>query len=190
MSLRARPSLDVRVQRRLRRAAVRARLTDSVTRNATGMVVRGSVRLVEDACVLSLPKRLESPNLWLWTHWRTKSAAKKAWAEVIARAVCDSLDRPTIAAFSTPARAIAWTAPEWRARVTVQRRVRRRSHFLVDRDNRVFAAKGLADCLVQAGFLRDDAETAIDLDVTQDVSADGLDWTVITIAPIPAAPGA
>jgi hypothetical protein len=189
MSLRARPDIDVRVRRRLQRAVVHQRLTGSVTRDPkTGRVRRGRIEIAWPRLVLGLPKRLERPNAWLWAHWRTKKAAKDAWARLIATTVCDFVGRPSIADYRRPADAIGWVPPAGRLRVEIVRHVTR-GPGIPDDDNLLFSAKGLADCLVQAGFLRDDTRKEIDLQVVQVPSADGLDLTVITIAPIPAAPG-
>lgn len=76
---------------------------------------------------------------------------------------------------------IGWTAPTNRPIVRITRQVPSRRNFITDRENRLFAAKALVDCLVQAGFLANDREQDIDLQVPQVVSADGLDWTEIVI---------
>jgi hypothetical protein len=190
MSLRARPSLDVRVQRRLQRAAVKQRLTGSVTRDPkTGKVRQGLILIGSNGtATLMLPKRLEPPNVWLWTHWRTKSAAKRAWAALITRTICENTGRMSVAALETPALALGWTAPTSRVSVTITRWVVR-GRGITDSDNLTFAGKGLLDCLVQTGFLVDDSTDHIDLHVTQFPSPDGGEMTVVKIAPIPAALG-
>lgn len=191
------------------------RLTDTVTRDPrTGQVRRGAIvvssaalcrcpalvchvhpssktcgmRVAGRSITLRLPKRLEPPNVWLWAGWPTKRRAKRAWAALITRTACEQLGRLTIADLASPASALGWTVPTVRARVDVVRHVAR-GRGITDPDNLTFAAKGLLDCLVQAGFLRDDKATDIDLRVAQVPSVDGLDLTVVTIAPLPAASG-
>jgi hypothetical protein len=129
-----------------------------------------------------LPKKLESPNAWLWTHWRTKVAAKRAWAFALRLAVVDTLRQARLDV-ERPALALGWLAPTTRVRVVIDRQVTSARAFIKDRENRYFAGKALVDCLVQGGFLRDDREADIDLEVTQTVSDDGGNWTVVTIDP-------
>lgn len=182
-----RATLAVQIQRRQQRQRETQRLTDAFSRDPrTGVVRRGTVQCDGAALTLRLPKRLESPNKWLWVHHQIKGRAKKAWATLIAVTTCDAIARPTRAAFETPAAAFGWASPDQRVRVTVRRLVARRSHFITDDDNLAFAGKGLIDCVVQAGFLRDDSRDAIALQVEQVVSPDGLPWTEIEIAPLPA----
>jgi hypothetical protein len=69
-----------------------------------------------------------------------------------------------------------------KVRVDVERLVPGTRHFITDTThNLTFASKGVVDCVVKAGFLRDDSDRHIDLHCTQAVSPDGLDWTVVTI---------
>lgn len=180
-------TLAIQLQRRQQRQRERQRLTEAFSRDPrTGVVRRGAVTFDAAVLTLRLPKRLESPNKWLWVHHQVKGRAKKAWATLIAVTTCDAIARPTRAAFETPAAAFGWAAPDQRVQVTVRRLVARRSHFITDDDNLAFAGKGLMDCIVQAGFLRDDSREAIALQVEQAVSPDGQPWTEIEIAPLPA----
>lgn len=182
-----RATLAVQLQRRQQRQRERQRLTEAFSRDPrTGVVRRGAVQFDGAVLTLRLPKRLESPNKWLWVHHQVKGRAKKAWATLIAVTTCDAIARPTRAVIGqTPAAAFGWAAPKQRVRVTVRRLVARRSHFITDDDNLAFAGKGLMDCVVQAGFLRDDHRDAIALQVEQGVSPDGQPWTEIEIAPLP-----
>lgn len=183
------PSLEGRLARRRQRHRERQLLTGVVTRDPrTGGVRHGRAEIADGCCVLWLPKRLMSPNRSLATHWTTKLRARKAWARVIRLAVADTMQRPTIAAFETPALALGWTPPVARVRVHLERRAPTRRHLLTDRDNLFASVKGVVDAVVRAGFVEDDRDAAIDLQVTQTVSPDGLDWTVVTIAPLAAAP--
>lgn len=139
-----------------------------------------------DVVTLRLPHRLESPNAWLWAHWRVKARAKAAWAARLELAV-DRADRSRLprprSAFPTIASRVGWvvSTTAQRPAVIVTRQVPSRRNFITDRENRYFSAKALVDCLVDAGFLVNDRERDIDLAVEQAVSGDGLDWTVITI---------
>ena len=162
------------------RTALHQRLFAVVARYEDGTLRRPT--LVDAGAVLTirLPHRLESPNAWLWSHWRTKKKAKDAWATRLFLAVIPS---GTIAAHVGKVAEIipAWTAPTNRPTVRIARQVPSRRNFITDRENRFFAAKALVDCLVQAGFLTNDREKDINLQVWQEVSADGLDWTEVVI---------
>jgi hypothetical protein len=175
-----------KVEQLLRRAAHRKRVVAMETGVArdprTGALRRGRVERVAFGVTLHLPKRLPTPNRWLKLHWSTYARIKSAWAEVIRLAVLDSSSAGhRLALRTTLAGAMGWIAPPVRARVRITRIVRHRRHFITDPDNRRFAGKALVDCLVDAGFLRDDSEDHIDLHVDQEVSTDGLDWTVVAI---------
>jgi len=172
-----------RLQARASRRRELARMQSAVTVDPRTHRVRlARVERVARGITLHLPRRLDSPNRWLWTHWSTKAAVKNAWALAIRLAVLDSTTvERHLAVQVSPAAAMGWIAPPARARVAIERLVPSARHFITDRDNRTFAGKGLVDCLVQAGFLRDDTEDAIDLVVDQRVSPDRLDWTVVAI---------
>lgn len=164
------------------RAALRQRLFAVVARHEDGTLRRPTLTDTGAVLTIRLPHRLETPNAWLWSHWRTKKRAKDAWSERL-RIACLS---PPAVAMSIGgnvalARWIGWTAPANRPIVRITRQVPSRRNFITDRENRVFAAKALVDCLVQAGFLTNDREQDIDLQVPQVVSVDGLDWTEIVI---------
>lgn len=180
------------VRRRPRRttSSLRQRLTSVIARHpVTFQVIPGWVERRPGRVVLYLPKRLESPNRWLWTHWRVKHAVSKAWAQVIQCAVLDTPGVDRAAAVTTsPAGGVGWIAPPHRSRVEVKRLVPSERHFITDTThNLAFASKAVVDCVVKAGFLRDDSDRHIDLQCTQEVSPDGIDWTVIAItAPLTA----
>lgn len=177
------------VRRSPSKSRERERLMASVVRDPkTGVVRRGRVERRAFGLTLHLPKRLESPNKWLWTSWQVKKRIVDAWALVIRQAVLDTPGVDAAAAVRvSPAGGAGWMAPPVRVRVDVQRLVPSTRHFITDTThNLLFASKGVIDCVVKAGFLRDDSDRHIDLHSTQAVSPDGLDWTVITLtAPEP-----
>ena len=160
----------------------RATTAKSRWRSAARAVAVATLTDTGAVLTIRLPHRLETPNAWLWSHWRTKKRAKDAWSERL-RIACLS---PAAVAMSIGGNVelaswIGWTAPTNRPIVRITRQVPSRRNFITDRENRLFAAKALVDCLVQAGFLANDREQDIDLQVPQVVSADGLDWTEIVI---------
>jgi hypothetical protein len=165
-------------------ARVRQRLLASVSRDPrTGLLRRGRVERRAFEVAIRLPKRLESPNRWLWTSWMVKKRAVDAWAQAIRQAVLDTPGVDWVAATQvSPAASVGWLAPPVKVRVTVDRLVPSPRHLIKDSvHNLAFASKGVVDCVVKAGFLRDDSDQHIELVCTQAVSPDGLDWTVITI---------
>lgn len=172
---------------RLRRRALHQRLFALHAVTPNGELLKPAVDYVPgtDVLVIRLPHRLESPNATLKAHWRVKTNAKHAWAQRLEHAVAASLPRIRMAAplsaYPTLASRLEWHVPTNRPRVTVRRQVPSRRNFITDRDNRMFAAKALIDCVVDAGFLANDRETDIDLQVTQVVDLDQQDWTVVTI---------
>lgn len=175
--------------RRRSAAKSRARLLASVGRDPkTGLLRRGCVERRAFQVAIRLPKRLESPNRWLWTSWQVKKRAVDAWATAIRRAVLETAGSDAAATVRvSPAAGVGWTAPPVKVRVDCERLVPSTRHFITDTTHNLnFASKGVVDCVVKAGFLRDDSDRHIDLHCTQAVSPDGLDWTVITIT----APGA
>lgn len=173
------------IRRSPSKARERQRLMASVERDPeTGVVRRGRIERRAFGITLHLPKRLESPNKWLWTSWQVKKRIVDAWALVIRQAVIDTPCLDAAAAVRvSPAAGAGWMAPPMRVRVEVQRLVPSARHFISDTThNLAFASKGVVDCVVKAGFLRDDSDRHIDLVCTQAVSPDRLDWTVIDIA--------
>lgn len=156
-----------------RQADLRARLFETAARHADGTLRRPVLLDAGAVLTIRLPHRLESPNAWLWTHWRTKKRAKDAWTTRLQVALCT--------AYVAGKSLYTWTPPTNRPTVRVVRQVPSRRNFITDRENRYFAAKALVDCLVQARLLTNDRETDIDLQVEQQVSPDGLDWTEIVI---------
>lgn len=161
-----------------------ARLFGLYAGDAKGTLRLPRVTWTATVVTIWLPHRLESPNVLNWRDWRLKARAKTAWAFRLRYAI--DLAEPRRAAapphlFPTLASRLDWTPPTNRPAVIVSRHVPSRRNFIRDRENRYFAAKPVVDCLVQAGFLTDDREKDIDLQVEQAVAGDGLDWTVLTI---------
>jgi hypothetical protein len=125
--------------------------------------------------VLRIPRRLESPNMWNGRHWRVKSRITLAWEYDIAYA--DGL----VAARGLY---VCRQAPRYRQRVSVERHVPSRRNFIRDDDNLRFSVKPLLDALKRQALIEDDSRKWLEHPTpTQHVSADGNDWTIITIEP-------
>jgi len=136
---------------------------------------------------LLVPRRLLSPNATRGFHWSVRAREAIAWEHAIAG--------------TWPAEAASWIlAPrepkelfrrgrrlylrreKERRTVSIVRRVPSRRNFILDDDNLTFAAKPVLDALVRLGLLTDDSRIWTRLaPVTQEVSGDGTDWTVIRL---------
>ena len=70
-------------------------------------------------------------------------------------------------------------------RLTVERQVPTRRHFIRDDDNLRFSVKPLCDALKRGGYIYDDSRKWLEHPTpTQSVSPDGQDWTIVTIEPV------
>lgn len=169
---------------RERRKALRASLFGLHPVDAEGRLRQPIVTCDAAVLVVQLPHRLHTPNDWQSLHWRDQRRYRAAWKARLEHAVRlalpSRLPRP-LSAFPTLASQLEWLTPTNRPSVTVRREVPSRGNFITDRDNRFGACKPLVDAFVKGGFLPNDRETDIDLVPAQRVSADGLDWTVVTI---------
>jgi hypothetical protein len=140
--------------------------------------------------VLRIQRRLESPNIWNGRHWRVKHRISKDWELAIGHCAADafvaehgSIDFPNaLGAILGPKKWIGYVAPKMR--VTVERHVPSGRNFIRDDDNLRFCVKPLLDAFKRQGYIKNDSRKWLEHPTpTQHVSADGLDWTVITIQP-------
>lgn len=131
---------------------------------------------------IRLPYATPSLNDLVGHHPARKSRVRHAWASRLAYAI--DLAAPARAwvphLFPTLASRVDWVCPTNRPAVQVLRLVPSRRNFF-DRDNKWGGCKPLIDALVAGDFLPNDREDDIDQRVDQNVSRDGLDWTVINI---------
>ncbi|MGE3278047.1 MAG: hypothetical protein AB7O67_23290 [Vicinamibacterales bacterium] len=174
----------VLAQRQKARAR-RMRLTATVATDATtGLPRHGTIEIAANGAItIRLPFRLESPNATLWADWRTKKRDHDTWMTRLRQAIVHAADIRTLAAFrDEPIAALGLSRPTGRRRVSFERHVANHSALIHDDRNLQFCPKHLEDCLTKLGFLRDDnmrfSETP---PVTQTVSPDRQDWTVIRI---------
>jgi hypothetical protein len=151
---------------------------DPITRER----IRGSLTIQPDGTiVIRLPHRLESPNKTLWQHWRVKQRDRKAWEARLLLVIADAIQVRSVAAYRKPVDALGLPPVTDKRILRIERQVPSRRNFLIDTDNTIFSAKGLCDSLRAVGFIRDDASKWTELHVTQRVSDDRRDWTVIRI---------
>ena len=128
---------------------------------------------------LKIPRRLESPNTWNGRHWRVKHRLSKEWAQAVWTQAAMCRGKLTVPALVH--RHLAGQAKR-KVRVTVERHVPSRRHFIKDDDNLRFCVKPLMDALKRQGYIYDDAREWLEHPPpTQHVSTDGQDWTMVTI---------
>lgn len=128
---------------------------------------RGSIDVAPDGALeIRLPFRLESPNTLLHAHWRDRDREKRVWAARLDAAI--------------NGRALATVVD--RRRLHIARLVASGRALIRDRENLVYSVKFLVDRIRNRGLIRDDSMRWIDLEVTQAVSDDRRDWTVIHIS--------
>lgn len=149
-------------------------------------IIRGSLVVESSGDIeIRLPHRLESPNRLLHAHWRTRTKDKQAWRARLLLVMADATGYSSVAGFEHPWEAMTGAyglePVRDRRRVHVDRQVPSSRNFVRDRENLVYSVKSLLDQVKYLGFVRDDSMKWIDLDVTQRVSDDGRDWTVIRI---------
>jgi hypothetical protein len=120
-------------------------------------------------------------------HWGGKNgkyAQRKAWAVSVANAIVLGVPLDTAGLLlgedsGVPRAAAVCTR---RRRVTVQRLVPKRSNFLKDEDNLVFAEKPLYDALKGLALIKDDSLAWVErVRLPQAVAEDGTFWTHVTV---------
>lgn len=148
-----------------------------------GKVRFGEVTATPAVIMIRLPHRTPSLNDLIGYDKSRKARIRTAWHYRLTYAI--DLANPRRAAapphlFPTLASRLDWVTPTNRPAVFIARQVPSSRNFL-DRDNAWGGCKPVLDALVAEGFLPNDRERDIDQHVEQGVSADGLDYTVITI---------
>ena len=135
---------------------------------------------------LRIPRRLESPNTWNGRHWRVKHKISQEWENDICGAYYEQIAgrQNALGCFVGPRK---WEGiVVGRMRLTVERHVPSARNFIRDDDNLRFSVKPLLDALKRQGYIKNDSRKWLDHPTpTQHVSADGKDYTVITIEPVP-----
>jgi hypothetical protein len=143
---------------------------------------------------LVIPKKLESPNATRGYHWRRRHRDTLRWEALVCLV---GVHTPTFSQWNliTGARSRLWRGRvqvltvrrRERRRVTIIRQVASRRHFIRDDDNLQFSAKPLNDALKRLGLVYDDTRTWMVQPLpTQQVSPNGVAWTIVRIEPIDA----
>ncbi len=106
-------------------------------------------RAMPDTLTLTIPLELHSPNRDRGVHWSGRHKLTKLWEKEI-----------WVALLTTPGGRDWILEPNARERrrLIIVRRCTNRSHFCKDSDNRMFAGKGIRDCLVRLHVLVDDSD--------------------------------
>lgn len=124
--------------------------------------------------VLRIPRRLESPNKSRGGHWRVRHRLSKDWERDLGWARVTAKIAPDICLATG------------KTRVTVERHVPSGRNFIRDDDNLMFATKPVRDALKRLGYIKGDSRVWLEHPLpTQHVSADGTDYTIVTIEALP-----
>lgn len=147
-----------------------------------------AARLLEAGGIeFTFARALRSPNRTMWKHWRIRHQEKQFWRGVVLSTLVDLFGVVALRR-RLPARSIlqaAKGAEPGRARVEIDRWMTSAADTIRDVDNLVFSTKFLLDALVAVGLLRDDSPAWADRPIpTQQVSADGRDYTVVRVIPL------
>lgn len=139
--------------------------------------------------VLRIPRRLESPNTWNGRHWRVKHKLSQEWEKEIGGAYYQQIagaPRDFATALGCAVGPRKWEGiVVGKMRLIVERHVPSQRNFIRDDDNLRFSVKPLLDALKRQGYIKNDSRKWLDHPTpTQHVSADGKDYTVITIEPV------
>lgn len=138
--------------------------------------------LTRDGAALEfrIAKKLDSPNVWR-AHWGIGHQLMKWWLSAFTTALAVN------AGFDSMGRFIAegqMPRVRCRMRVTVIRQVPNRRNFLRDDDDLRYTTKPLNDALKHAGLIYDDSREWMEQAMPiQEVSPDGLDWTIVRVEP-------
>lgn len=129
-----------------------------------------------------IARKLDSPNVWR-AHWALGHNLMKWWLNAFTTAIAVNAGYHSMARFQLeghmPFR------PQVRMRVTVTRQVPSSRNFLRDDDDLRYTTKPLNDALKHVGLIYDDAREWLDQPMpTQEVSPDGLSWTLVRIEPV------
>ena len=128
---------------------------------------------------LRIPRRLESPNTWNGRHWRVKHRISQEWEQEIAYGNRWG-GESAVAVLEFDGEGVV----AHKVGVTVERQVPSARNFIRDDDNLRFSVKPLLDALKRQGYIRNDSRKWLEHPTpTQSVSADGKDWTIVTLRP-------
>lgn len=146
-----------------------------------------AVRRFDGGWTFRIQKRLTNANAGnRMPHWSVRHRERQRWQALLATAVVDHIGYAEAIAILGERSGFpgAHGCCLERRRVEVIRQVGRRSHFIRDEfDNLRWSTKELRDALVQLELIHDDDPRWCDMSITQQVSPDGLPWTLIEIKP-------
>ena len=129
-----------------------------------------------------IARKLDSPNVWR-AHWSLGHTLMKWWLRAFTNALAVGAGFDSMARFQ--AEGHMPFRPEVKMRVTVTRQVPHTRNFLRDDDDLRYTTKPLNDALKHAGLIYDDSREWMHQDIpTQEVSRDGLYWTIVRIEPV------
>lgn len=129
-----------------------------------------------------IARKLDSPNTWR-AHWSLGHNLMKWWLGAFTRALAVNAGFHSMARFQ--AEGHMPFRPEVKMRVTVTRQVPSTRNFIRDDDDLRYTTKPLNDALKHAGLIYDDSREWLVQDIpAQEVSPDGLYWTIVRVEPV------
>jgi len=125
-------------------------------------------------------RKLDSPNVWR-AHWALGHNLMKWWLRAFTNALAINAGFDSMARFDMEGHL---PRVSFRTKVTVIRQVPSTRNFIRDDDDLRYTTKPLNDALKHAGLIKDDSRKWLRQDIpTQEVSQDGLYWTIVRIEP-------
>lgn len=126
-------------------------------------------------------RKLDSPNSWR-ASWALGHNLMNWWTRAFTTALAANAGFDSMARFQSEGHLPRCEFP---VKVTVTRQVPHRRNFIRDDDDLRYTTKPLNDALKHAGLIYDDSRTWLQQDMpVQEVSRDGLYWTIVRIEPI------
>ncbi len=125
-------------------------------------------------------RKLDSPNIWRG-HWMIGHKLMQWWLTAFTTALATNAGCTSMARFQLEGQLPPVTFP---MKVSVTRLVPSVRNFIKDDDDLRYTTKPINDALKHAGLIKDDSREWLTQEMpTQEVSPDGLYWTIVRIEP-------
>lgn len=132
------------------------------------------------AMTFRVARKLDSPNSWR-AHWSIEHTLRKWWEGAFTTAIAVSGGFGSLARMRIDGQ---MPRVDHRVKLTLIRQVPSTRNFIRDEDDLYFTRKPVNDALKRIGLIRDDRREWLDQAQTiQEVSPDGLYWTIVRVEP-------